>query len=77
MAAADTPDRKRKKTSIVVATGARRSSSLQKELTMNRILGALTIATQAVFPTYVAALLWGVLLIRDGVLAVLPAREAV
>jgi hypothetical protein len=76
MAAADTPDRKRKKPSIVVATGAPRSSSLQKELTMNRILGALTIATQAVFPTYVAALLWAVLLIRDGVRAALVIREA-
>jgi hypothetical protein len=76
MVAADTADRKRKKTSIVVATARPRSSSLQKELTMNRILEALTIATQALFPTYVAALLWGVVLIRDGVIAVLPRREA-
>ena len=43
---------------------------------MNRILGALTIATYALFPTYVAALLWSVLLIRDGVRAALPTREA-
>jgi len=46
---------------------------------MNRTLGALTIAVHALFPTYVAALLWSALLIRDGVraaLPTLPAREA-
>ena len=42
---------------------------------MSRILGAFTIAVHALFPTYVAAVLWGVLLIRDGVGAVLPPRE--
>jgi hypothetical protein len=49
-------------------------------MTMNRTLEALTIATHALFPTYVAAVLWGVLLIRDGVcglLAALPTREVV
>jgi len=44
---------------------------------MNRILGTLIIAVQALFPTYVAALLCTVLLIRDGLVAVLPTREAV
>ena len=44
---------------------------------MTRILGAFTIALHALFPTYVAAVLWGVLLIRDGVGAVLPRREVV
>ena len=44
---------------------------------MNRILGAFTIAVYAPSPTYVAAVLWGVLLIRDGLLAALPTREGV
>jgi hypothetical protein len=44
---------------------------------MNRILETLTIAIQALFPTYVAALLWGVLLIREGVGAALGAREVI
>jgi hypothetical protein len=43
---------------------------------MNRTLDALTIAVHALFPTYVAALLWGAVLIRDGLLAALPPREA-
>jgi hypothetical protein len=43
---------------------------------MNRILGTLMIAAQALFPTYVAALFCAVLLIRDGVIAALPTREA-
>jgi hypothetical protein len=47
-----------------------------RTLTMNRTLDALTIAVHALFPTYVAALLWSALLIRDGVRAALPAREA-
>ena len=42
---------------------------------MNRTLEALTIAAHALFPTYVAAVLWGVLLIRDGMGAVMPARQ--
>jgi hypothetical protein len=41
---------------------------------MNRILEGLIIATQALFPTYVAALLCGLLLIRDGVRAALATR---
>jgi len=43
---------------------------------MNRILGPLTIAVQALFPMYVAPLLWSVLLVRDGVVAALATREA-
>ena len=47
---------------------------------MNRILGAFTIAVHALFPTYVAAVLWGVLLIRDGLgglVAAMPTREVI
>ena len=44
---------------------------------MNRILGAFTIAVHALFPTYVAAVLWGLLLLRGGVDAVLPTREVI
>lgn len=43
---------------------------------MNRILGTLVIAVQALFPTYVAALLCTALLIRDGLIAALPTRGA-